>query len=61
MMHEEDERPPKENLMLIILALLTTDEIFTCVSLEKAGLVVGPLCPSISPSAREKFRGTKFV
>ena len=24
-MHEEDERPPNENHMLIILALLTTD------------------------------------
>ena len=28
MMHEEDERPPNEKLMLIILALLTTHVIF---------------------------------
>ena len=27
-MHEEDVRPPNENHMLIILALLTTDAIF---------------------------------
>ena len=28
MMQKEDERPPNENRMLIILALLTTDLIF---------------------------------
>ena len=28
MMYEEDERPPNENHMLIILALRTTDVIF---------------------------------
>ena len=27
-MHEEEERPPNETLMLIILAVLTTDVIF---------------------------------
>ena len=27
-MHEEDERPPYKNHMLVILALLTTDVIF---------------------------------
>ena len=37
-------------------------EIFTCVALAKASLVMGPLRPSVRPSVRPKhFRGTKFV
>ena len=36
--------------------------IFTCVALVKAGLVVGPIRPSVSPSVRpQHFMGTKFV
>ena len=30
--------------------------IFTCVALAKAGLVVGPLCPSVRPSVRLSVR-----
>ena len=47
-----------EMLMLLRYELLSLVLIFTCVALAKAGLVMGPLRPSVRP---QHFRGTKFV
>ena len=42
------------------LSLIFSTSVFTCVTLGKAGLVVGPLRLSVRPSVRNT-RGTKFV
>ena len=52
--------------LILESVLKLKNAIFTCVALAKAGLVMGPLRPSVHlsvrPSAHPKhFRGTKFV